>query len=323
MSSIKALTSLIVDSYREDGGANHIGGLHLPSRARVARLLTDIEEVIFPGFACDDSLTDDTLEIVTGARVARLLDALTTQVALDMAHERRISGGAAGVAPGVVDVGVDAVDPALARDARAFTVALLEHVPILRVALNLDVEALFAGDPAVRSREEIILAYPGLEAIAIQRTAHVLYLKNVPVIPRMMTEWAHSRTGIDIHPGAEIGTHFFIDHGTGVVIGETTTLGNHVKLYQGVGLVAKSLAAGQALAGKKRHPTLEDRVTIYAGATIVGGDTVIGARSIIGANVFLMESVAPDMVYALGDQEHHIRDRKQTPVKNSPKIGED
>jgi serine O-acetyltransferase len=184
-------------------------------------------------------------------------------------------------------------------------------LPKVRALLQTDVEAAFEGDPAARGFEEIILAYPGLEAIAIQRTAHVLYKENVPLIPRMMTEWAHGRTGIDIHPGAEIGTHFFIDHGTGVVIGETAALGNHVKLYQGVGLVARSLAAGQALRGKKRHPTLEDHVTVYANATIVGGDTVIGARSTIGANVFILESVPPDMLYALGQQEHQVKAKKQ------------
>jgi serine O-acetyltransferase len=181
----------------------------------------------------------------------------------------------------------------------------------VRALLQTDVEAAFEGDPAACSFEEIILAYPGLEAIAIQRTAHVLYKENVPLIPRMMTEWAHGRTGIDIHPGAEIGTHFFIDHGTGVVIGETAALGNHVKLYQGVGLVARSLAAGQALRGKKRHPTLEDYVTVYANATIVGGDTVIGARSTIGANVFILESVSPDMLYALGEQSHQVKEKKK------------
>lgn len=292
MSSIKALTSLIVDSYREDGGANHIGGLHLPSRARVARLLTDIEEVIFPGFACDDSLTDETLEIVTGARVARLLDALTTQVALDMAHERRISGDAAGMAPGVIaDVGVDAVDPALARDARAFTVALLEHVPILRVALNLDVEALFAGDPAVRSREEIILAYPGLRAIVVHRVANFFWLRGLRLLARMMSEAIHSATGIDIHPGATIGRSFYIDHGTGVVIGETTVIKDHVKVYQGVSLGA--LSVSKRLQDKRRHPTIEDHVTIYAGATILGGDTVVGHHSVVGGNVWLVKSVPP------------------------------
>ena len=144
----------------------------------------------------------------------------------------------------------------------------------------------YEGDPAATTYEEIILAYPSLEAIAIYRMAHLLYGK-VPLIPRIMTEWAHSRTGIDIHPGAQIGSHFFIDHGTGVVVGETTQIGSHVKLYQGVSFIARSLGAGQALRGKKRHPTIEDGVCIYAGTTIMGGDTVIGANSTIGANVFL------------------------------------
>jgi serine O-acetyltransferase len=195
----------------------------------------------------------------------------------------------------------------------------LVRLPTVRELLQTDVKAAFEGDPAARSSEEIILAYPGLEAIAIQRSAHLLYKAGVPLLPRMMTEWAHGRTGIDIHPGAEIGAHFFIDHGTGVVIGETCSIGEYVKLYQGVGLVARSLSAGQALAGVKRHPTIEDHVTIYAGATIVGGDTIIGARSTIGANVFLMESVAQDMIYALGDQEHRIRDRKVTPIIKVPR----
>jgi serine O-acetyltransferase len=176
----------------------------------------------------------------------------------------------------------------------------------VRAVLQTDVQAAFDGDPAASSMQEVILAYPGLEAIAIQRLAHELYQLGVPVIPRMMTEWAHGRTGIDIHPGAKIGSHFFIDHGTGVVIGETAEIGNHVKLYQGVGLVAKSLAAGQALRGKKRHPSLEDHVTVYANATIVGGDTIIGSSSTIGASVFLMHSVPAHHVLALGDQEHRL-----------------
>ena len=174
-----------------------------------------------------------------------------------------------------------------------------------------DVQAAYDGDPACRNLDEVIFCYPGLEAVTVYRIANQLFRLGVPFIPRMMTEWAHSRTGIDMHPGAEIGTHFFIDHGTGVVIGETAQLGNHVKLYQGVGLVARSLAAGQALRGKKRHPTLEDNVTVYANATIVGGDTVIGARSTIGANVFLLESVEPDMTYALSQQEHQVKPKKQ------------
>ncbi|HQC42035.1 MAG TPA: serine O-acetyltransferase, partial [Verrucomicrobiota bacterium] len=167
----------------------------------------------------------------------------------------------------------------------------LSHFSIIRDLLETDAEAAFAGDPAAPSREEVIVAYPFIEAIAVQRMAHVLYRMKVGVIPRLMTEWAHSRTGIDIHPGACIGTHFFIDHGTGTVVGETCRIGNHVKMYHGVTLGAKSTAAGQKLRGVIRHPTIHDHVTIYPGATILGGDTVIGEWSTIGGNVYLTESV--------------------------------
>ena len=157
-----------------------------------------------------------------------------------------------------------------------------------------DVEAEFEGDPAAQSREEIIFSYPGLFAIYVYRVAHELYLESVPFVPRIMTEYAHSGTGIDINAGAQIGQYFFIDHGTGIVIGETTVIGDHVKLYQGVTLGALSTRSGQMLSGKKRHPTIEDNVTIYANATILGGDTVIGARATIGGNTFITWSVAPD-----------------------------
>src|SRR5205814_6119537 len=171
------------------------------------------------------------------------------------------------------------------------TLDFLGNLPRIRELLRTDVEAAYDGDPAALSQEEIIVAYPFVEAMAVQRLAHELYLKNIALIPRIMTEWAHVRTGMDLHPGARIGTHFFVDQCTGTVIGETSQIGNHVKMYQGVGLVARSLAAGQLLRGLKRHPTIEDRVTIYAGATIMGGDTVVGEGSTIGANVFLTSSV--------------------------------
>jgi serine O-acetyltransferase len=177
--------------------------------------------------------------------------------------------------------------------ARAYTLEFLASLPRVRDLLQTDTEAAFNGDPAALSKEEVIVAYPCIEAIAVQRLAHELHLKNIPLIPRIMTEWAHSRTGMDLHPGARIGSHFFVDHCTGTVVGETSIIGDHVKMYQGVGLVARSLTAGQALRGKQRHPTLEDHVTIYAGATIMGGDTVIGEHSTIGANVFLTTSVPP------------------------------
>jgi serine O-acetyltransferase len=179
------------------------------------------------------------------------------------------------------------------RVAHALTLEFRSNLPGVRDLLNTDTEAAYQGDPAALSKEEVIVAYPFIEAIAVQRLAHQLYRQQVPLIPRMMTEWAHGRTGIDLHPGAEIGSHFFIDHGTGTVIGETAVIGRHVKLYQGVGLVARSLSGGQSLRGQKRHPTLEDSVTIYANATIVGGETVVGIGSTIGASVFLTQSVPP------------------------------
>src|SRR5258708_3002565 len=178
--------------------------------------------------------------------------------------------------------------------AHSLTLEFLHCLPRVREILQTDVEAAFNGDPAAASKEEIIVSYPFIEAIAVQRLAHELYLKNVALIPRIMTEWAHFRSGMDLHPGAKIGSHFFVDHCTGTVVGETAIIGNHVKMYHGVTLGAKSTSGGQQLRGKKRHPTIEDGVTIYPGATILGGETVIGAGSTIGGNVFIMDSVAPN-----------------------------
>ena len=180
--------------------------------------------------------------------------------------------------------------------AHSQTLKFLGCLPRIREILQTDMEAAYDGDPAAKSKEEVLVSYPFVEAIAVQRLAHELYLDNIALIPRIMTEWAHMRTGMDLHPGAQIGTHFFVDHCTGTVVGETAIIGDHVKLYHGVTLGAKSTSDVEQLRGKKRHPTLEDRVTIYPGATILGGDTVIGAGSTIGGNVFLMESVAPNTV---------------------------
>jgi serine O-acetyltransferase len=188
-------------------------------------------------------------------------------------------------------------------------------LPKIRELLQTDAQAAWEGDPAALSKEEVIVAYPFLEAIAVQRCAHELYKQKIALIPRIMTEWAHSRTGIDIHPGAKIGSHFFIDHGTGCVIGETCEIGNHVKMYQGVSLVARSLSAGQQLRGVKRHPTVEDNVTIYAGATIIGGETVIGQGSTIGANVFLLQSVPANSLAIYEEVNVKISAKKE---KNKP-----
>jgi serine O-acetyltransferase len=189
------------------------------------------------------------------------------------------------------------------EESQRITLEFLRRIPQIREFLATDVEALFDGDPAAESADEIIFAYPGLYAVAIFRFAHELYKLNVPVIPRIMTELAHSKTGIDINPGATIGKYFMIDHGTGIVIGETTQIGEHVKLYQGVTLGALSTSGGRKLFNKKRHPTIEDYVTIYSGASILGGDTVIGRGSLIGGNVFLTHSVPPETRVSVKNQE--------------------
>ena len=189
----------------------------------------------------------------------------------------------------------------------------LGRIPEVRALVQTDLEAAFDGDPAATGYDEIIFSYPGLYAIAVYRLAHELYKMEVPLIPRMMTEYAHNVTGIDIHPGATIGTHFFIDHGTGIVIGQTTVIGNYVKLYQGVTLGGLSTRGGQRLRGVKRHPTIEDRVTVYAGASILGGNTVIGRDCVIGANAFVTSSVAPCTTVTVKNQELQLRSRDGCP----------
>jgi serine O-acetyltransferase len=283
----------LISSYREIGGINHVDCGNLPSKRAVSSLCEDLLHLMFPGFFSEEALSSDELEMMTNELVA----SVRQRLCIEIRRSLRLKNG-----NGAHDN---------TSEANEQVCHFLRQLPNVRTLLKTDLQAAFDGDPAAMSFEEIILAYPGLEAIAIQRIAHLLYQAEVPLLPRMMTEWVHGRTGIDIHPGAKIGPYFFIDHGTGVVIGETCEIGERVKLYQGVGLVAKSLAAGQALKGKKRHPTIGNYVTIYAGATIVGGDTFIGDHSTIGANVFLMESVAPEMIYALGDQEHRISTKRK------------
>jgi serine O-acetyltransferase len=230
---------------------------------------------LFPGFFDERPVHSSEIGDVASALLHSVLARLETEIRKSLKYAAARQTGDAGIP----------------EAAHALTRRFLGNLPRIRELLRTDTDAAFNGDPAAYSRDEVIVSYPYIEAIAVQRLAHELYLENVPLIPRIMTEWAHSRTGIDLHPGARIGTHFFIDHGTGTVVGETAVIGNQVKLYQGVGLVARSLAAGQALRGQKRHPTLEDGVTVYAGATIIGGDTVVGAGSTIGASVFLTRSV--------------------------------
>ena len=285
----------LLQTYGETGGINYLDAAALlPSRAAVELACADLLSLMFPGFRGQPLIDSTDLADITRSQVRSLKTRLKTEICKSL--------------------GSYPPNDQIERKAEEILDTFISSLPEVRRILWTDIDAAFEGDPAARSYEEIILAYPSLEAIAIYRMAHQLYEK-VPLVPRIMTEWAHSRTGIDIHPGAEIGPHFFIDHGTGVVVGETTKIGAHVKLYQGVSFIAKSLAAGKALRGKKRHPTVEDNVTIYAGTTVMGGDTVVGAGSTVGANVFLTHSVPPNsLVYY---QEKQI----EIVPKRSPKVG--
>ncbi|MEA3207558.1 MAG: serine O-acetyltransferase [Chthoniobacter sp.] len=286
------ITEAILTSYNTGGGMNNIDGLNLPSKRALATICEDLLQLLFPGFHDQEPIHSQHLRRVTAHRIFSIADRLQVEVCKSL----RIG------------------EPECPADrATRLVFEFLETIPYVRDLLRTDVEAAFAGDPAASGRDEIILAYPCLEAIAIQRCAHMLYCHKLPLIPRMMTEWAHSRTGIDIHPGAHLMSHFFIDHGTGVVIGETAIIGEHVKMYQGVSLVARSLSGGQQLKGQKRHPTVEDHVTIYAGTTIIGGDTVIGAGSTIGANVFLTHSVPPRSLVIYEENSLRILDKNKGP----------
>ena len=286
MSAHHPLAAEMVRSYAELAAINHLGGTQLPSKAAVAAITEDLLHLLFPGFYEGDRLEGKEL----GPAITDLLGSLEKSL------EREVTK----CLPKKSGVG---------ESAHAKVRSFLERLPAVRAILKTDVEAVMAGDPAAHNVEEILLAYPGIEAIAVQRMAHELHLLGVPLFPRMMTEWAHSRTGIDIHPGAILGSSFFIDHGTGVVIGETTEIGREVRIYHGVTLGARSVTGAQSLRGRKRHPTIEDRVTIYPGATILGGETVVGEGSTIGGGVFLAKSVPP----------HHLVFAEHAALKIIPK----
>jgi len=276
--SLDSVVDGILDSYRDLGGINHLEGPNLPSQQSVARIVDDLESLVFPGFHAEQNLDLAGLRWAIGEKVASVFRALSAEVERSLRYTCRI----------VKDC---ARHEDCRGEAEELVHELLAKIPEIRRTVSRDVEAANRGDPAARSSEEVILAYPGVEAIMVHRIAHELWIREVAMIPRMMNEYLHGKTGIDIHPGAAIGDSFFIDHGTGVVIGETTVIGDDVKLYQGVTLGA--LSVQKELANRKRHPTLEDDVTVYAGATILGGDTVIGRGSIIGGNVWLTSSVPP------------------------------
>jgi len=302
--TITQLTDQLLASYAHVGGINHIDGQNLPSKSAIAAITGDLLCLLFPGYFGDRLLHSSELKTETSALLNSVWRRLENEVCKSLEY---------------------APPPSVHRKelcllSHQLTGEFLGRLPDLRELLQTDVEAAYAGDPAALSKEEVIVAYPFVETVAVQRLAHELYRNQVSLIPRIMTEWAHARTGMDLHPGAKIGPHFFVDHCTGTVVGETTEIGSHVRMYQGVGLVARSLSGGQALRGQKRHPTIEDRVTIYAGATIIGGDTVVGAGSTIGANVFLTHSVPPNSLVLQEEVKVKVLD-KSAKAKPAPVAG--
>ena len=249
--------------------------IHLPSRGAIIGIIKDLRRVVFPGYFGDENISSTMPGYFLGNMLTHIYEELKAQIEIAFLYDDKGKSSSADVT----------------EKAREICERFISRLPYIQKMLLMDVQAGFDGDPAAKSKEDIIFSYPGLFAIYVYRLAHVLYKEEIPFIPRVMSEYAHGRTGIDINPGATIGEYFFIDHGTGVVVGETTEIGNNVKLYQGVTLGALSTRKGQQLANVKRHPTIRDNVTIYSNSTVLGGETVVGENTIIGGNTFITESI--------------------------------
>ena len=296
----------IIASCSEAECYTHVDYEPIPFRQAVVATIAQIRELLFPGYFSLNKVDPVTLRYSTGKTTAEVFDLLSEQICHSIRHDcLRYNQACEGCE----------------ERGHELALRLLEEIPAIRRVLATDVRAIYDGDPAAKSHDEIIFSYPGIFAITVYRVAHRLYRMNVPLLPRIMTEHAHSVTGIDIHPGAEIGERFAIDHGTGIVIGETTRIGKNVRLYQGVTLGALSLPrnAGETHRGRKRHPTIEDEVIIYSGATILGGDTVIGARSVIGGNVWITESVPADTLVVMETPRLIYKSRNgETPGAGGP-----
>lgn len=305
---LEQIVDAVADSYKLGRPIDSLETTALPNKRKVVEAIAELEHVVYMGFYSTRVLSPINLRQHIGGHLHRAAETLIEQIARAVGYVQH-RGREAGA--GELGFAEDVVTDTFAQ------------IPRLREQLALDVKAAFDGDPAAKSIEEVVFSYPAIEAITVYRFAHELYLRNVPMVPRIMTEYAHSQTGIEIHPGARIGKSFFIDHGTGVVIGETSLIGDCVKLYQGVTLGAISFArdeAGDVIREIKRHPTIEDDVTIYAGATILGGDTVIGRGSVIGSNTWLTRSVPPGsrVTYSAHDSIGDNRQQVVTPRPPAP-----
>ncbi len=305
---IEELTGAFLGSYQGDERARRISQRYLPSREAIVEILESVLDLMYPGYFGRRDLNAENLAAHVAQRVAALAPKLEREMEHCLCYGReREKGTGSGTGTGRSEFGE------CAPRAHELAEIFLSRLPQIRGLLIRDVQAAFDGDPAATNLDEVILAYPGVLAVSVYRIAHALYDLGVPMMARIMTEWAHSKTGADIHPGASIGPAFFIDHATGVVIGETTEIGEGVKLYQGVTLGALSFprdASGQIIRGRKRHPTVQSGSTLYANATVLGGQTVVGADSVIGGSVFLTRSVPPRSRVSLKEPELRVGTRE-------------
>lgn len=308
--SLPRIVDRLVSSIEGEPRLNHLNRVYMPNRDVIIESIGRLRQLMFPGYFGKQGLTTQNLPYRVGELVIELSDMLTGQVSRCLRYRQQLkeNNGA--------EQACDECD----RQATEIVRAFFERLPAVRELLAADVQAAFDSDPAAQSTDETVFSYPGIFTISVQRLAHEFYKLDVPLLPRIMTEYAHNLTGIDIHPGAKLGRSFFIDHGTGVVIGETTEIGENVKLYQGVTLGALAPGYGQMLRGQKRHPTIEDNVTIYAGATILGGETTIGKGTVIGGNVFITASVPPQNQVSMEPPKLKYRDKRRKSERGEPVI---
>jgi serine O-acetyltransferase len=288
--AIDGIVGNIVLDYRRERDIDRVDIFNQPTKQDVVEIIDGLFKIIYPGFYHDKSFKFYNMDSKLSLIVEDTMYHLNKQIGRALRY-----------------VSVDLSDDEIDQQSQQLSVDFFQRIPEVREVLETDLQAAFQGDPAAKYKAEIIMSYPGLFAITVNRLAHELFLLGVPLIPRIMTEYAHNVTGIDIHPGATIGKYFFIDHGTGIVIGETAAIGDHVKVYQGVTIGALSTSSGQKLSGVKRHPTIQDHVTIYAGASILGGETVIGSHSVIGGNAFITTSVPENTRVSIKNQELKFR----------------
>ena len=281
---IEGIVDSILEDYTQGRDIDRIEPFRHPDKDVVIDIIDKLRRIVFPGYFLEKNYRIYNAKHNLSMLIEDVMFNLNRQIGLVLQDSEK---------------------------SQEICLEFFRSIPKVRALVQTDLQASYDGDPAASGKEEIVYSYPGLFAITVYRLAHVLQVLGVPMIPRMMTEYAHSVTGIDIHPGATIGQHFFIDHGTGIVVGETTVIGNGVKIYQGVTLGALSTRGGQSLRGKRRHPTIEDNVTIYAGASILGGETVIGRDSVIGSNAFITSSIAPNTTVTIKNQELQLRSRSK------------